>query len=101
MISIYLLIEFSDAGKISKVAVCAGSGASLLRGVKADLLVTGEMSHHEVLDAISNGSNVILCEHSNTERGYLRVLKQKLKDFLSEEIEVIISETDSDPLKVV
>ncbi|XP_041349726.1 NIF3-like protein 1 [Gigantopelta aegis] len=95
------MASVSDAGKISKVAVCAGSGASVMRGVKADLLVTGEMSHHEVLNAVSNGSNVILCEHSNTERGYLIVLKHQLKEFLSEEIDVIISQTDSDPLKVV
>ena len=38
----------NDPLLVSTVAVCAGSGASVLRGVKADLYVTGEMSHHEV-----------------------------------------------------
>ena len=33
---------------VSSVAVCAGSGSSVLRGSKADLWLTGEMSHHEV-----------------------------------------------------
>ncbi|XP_060593558.1 NIF3-like protein 1, partial [Ruditapes philippinarum] len=60
---------------VSSVAVCAGSGGSVLRNVTADLYVTGEMSHHEVLHAVYNNSAVILCDHSNTERGYLTVLK--------------------------
>jgi putative NIF3 family GTP cyclohydrolase 1 type 2 len=30
---------------IQSIAVCAGSGGGVLRGVKADLLLTGEMSH--------------------------------------------------------
>jgi putative NIF3 family GTP cyclohydrolase 1 type 2 len=44
------------------VAICAGSGGSLLLGVDADVYFTGEMSHvrlpddHEVL-----GSNSYIC----------------------------------------
>lgn len=30
---------------IKSVAVCAGSGGSVFKGVEADLLITGEMSH--------------------------------------------------------
>lgn len=30
---------------IESVAVCAGSGGSVFKGVEADLLITGEMSH--------------------------------------------------------
>ncbi|GAB1602246.1 NIF3-like protein 1 [Argonauta hians] len=86
---------------IKTVAVCAGSGASVLRGVKADLYVTGEMSHHEVLEAIHNGSSVLLCEHSNTERGYLDNLKTSLENLLAEiSPEVCISKVDADPLRV-
>ena len=33
---------------VRTVAVCAGSGGSVLAGQQADLLLTGEMSHHEV-----------------------------------------------------
>jgi putative NIF3 family GTP cyclohydrolase 1 type 2 len=40
--------------EIKSVAVCAGSGASLLLGVQADLYLTGEMSHHEVLSAVTD-----------------------------------------------
>ena len=51
---------------------CKGSGASILcHAGNADLWITGEMSHHEALDAQQNGVSVLLCEHSNTERGFL------------------------------
>lgn len=86
------------------MAVCAGSGGSVFkhRSLGADLYVTGEMSHHDVLDLTQNGSHVILCEHSNSERGFLRLIQQKLQnDILLNKAEVLISAVDHDPLKVV
>lgn len=84
---------------ITKIALCAGSGGSLLKDIPdADLYLTGEMSHHEVLDAVHRGTNVILTNHSNSERGFLT----KFKDIIGEklpDVEFIVSETDSDPLK--
>ncbi|XP_054155202.1 NIF3-like protein 1 isoform X2 [Oppia nitens] len=88
--------------KVNTIAVCAGSGASVLRGCKADVWITGEMSHHEVLDAIHYGSSVILCEHTNTERGYLKPWAEQLKDNLGQHnVNIMISDVDKDPLKVV
>jgi len=64
---------------VSTVAVCAGSGASVLSHAgKVDLWITGEMGHHEALDAQENNTSVILAEHSNTERGFLESFKAKL-----------------------
>ena len=37
---------------VKRVGVCAGSGGSVLAGVQANLILTGEMSHHEVLDFV-------------------------------------------------
>ncbi|XP_069135326.1 NIF3-like protein 1 [Argopecten irradians] len=87
--------------QVSSVAVCAGSGGSVLRNVPASLYVTGEMSHHEVLQAVYNGTSVILCDHSNTERGYLHMLRQELNKLFKEKIDIVISKTDRDPLEIV
>ncbi|XP_050606622.1 NIF3-like protein 1 isoform X1 [Macaca thibetana thibetana] len=87
--------------QVKVVALCAGSGSSVLQGVKADLYLTGEMSHHDILDAASQGINVILCEHSNTERGFLSDLRDMLGSHLENKINIILSETDRDPLQVV
>lgn len=83
------------------VGVCAGSGASVLNNVKADLYVTGEMSHHEVLDAVAKGTSVILSDHSNSERGFLSVFKERLAVRLPESLSVLVSRADRDPLQVV
>ena len=59
------------------------------------------MSHHEVLHAVYNGTGVILCDHSNTERGFLHVIKETLTKSLDSNINIIVSKEDSDPLVIV
>ena len=87
---------------VRSIGVCAGSGGSLLAGVKADMIITGEMSHHECLDFVSAGVTVILAEHSNTERGYLKVVREKIVSLLdNHEVNVVISSVDRDPLQIV
>jgi dinuclear metal center YbgI/SA1388 family protein len=82
------------------VAVCAGSGASLLDAAAAQgatCFLTGELSHHEVLRAHALGLEVLLAGHTNTERGYL----PRLADLLAERVpgvECIVSTADRDPL---
>lgn len=95
------------------VAVQAGSGANTLVGCGADVWVTGEASHHEVLEANAAGTTVILTDHSNTERGYLPHMRidllKKLRTSTSTRsvahsqngVNVLVSCSDCDPLRVV
>lgn len=85
--------------QIKTIAICAGSGSSVLANVKADLYLTGEMSHHEVLAANAKGVSVILTEHSNSERGYLKKLGETLKALVDSSI-IKISSVDQDPLQI-
>lgn len=82
--------------QISTIAICAGSGGSVFRGVKADLFYTGELSHHEALFFTETGSSVICCSHTNTERAFLKVIQEQLSKELVD-AEVIISKSDRDP----
>lgn len=84
---------------VKTIAICAGSGGSVFRGVKADLYYTGELSHHEALYFTESGSSIIACNHSNTERAFLSVLKQQLAKELPDDV-IEISETDKDPYEV-
>ena len=59
------------------------------------------MSHHEVLDFVHKGVTVILADHSNTERGYLILVKEKLEKLLGPEVNIIVSQVDRDPLQIV
>ncbi|KAJ9603612.1 hypothetical protein H2200_011798 [Cladophialophora chaetospira] len=113
---------------VSSVATCPGSGGSIVRGTKADLIFTGELSHHEALGVIERGGCVITLFHSNSERGYLwnilrdrlekevekdwkkvrgkesgkKGLSEEVKEMLKDEsVEVVISERDRDPYGIV
>eukprot|EP00004_Rigifila_ramosa_P017847 TRINITY_DN4391_c0_g1_i10.p1 TRINITY_DN4391_c0_g1~~TRINITY_DN4391_c0_g1_i10.p1 ORF type:complete len:354 (+),score=95.22 TRINITY_DN4391_c0_g1_i10:226-1287(+) len=85
---------------VSTAAVCAGSGITVLRGTQVDVVVTGEMSHHDVHEFLAKGIFVILCEHSNSERGYLSHFAQRLSGMVAG-VEIVVSKTDADPLVVV
>ncbi|GAB6028623.1 NGG1 interacting factor [Chamberlinius hualienensis] len=86
---------------VRRVALCAGSGSSVLSQVAADLYWTGEMGHHQVLEAVARGVSVILCEHSNTERGFLPHIQNVLQTEILPQVEIIVSKTDRDPFIIV
>uniref|UniRef100_A0A182NPE4 NIF3-like protein 1 n=1 Tax=Anopheles dirus TaxID=7168 RepID=A0A182NPE4_9DIPT len=102
------MVSFANGGsgaggeqrKIRTYALCAGSGASVLKGVKADLYITGEMSHHEVLEATSNGTCVVLLGHSNSERGFLRVFRDLFAGKF-EKVTFHVSSSDREPMQLV
>jgi len=88
---------------ISSLAVCAGSGASVLGGLSTvSVWITGELSHHELLAASAAGVSVILTNHSNSERGFLPVAMKKLELLTAKDsIRFLISQKDADPLSTV
>ncbi|XP_003742801.1 NIF3-like protein 1 [Galendromus occidentalis] len=87
---------------IKTIGLCAGSGSAVLQQAHSaqpfDLLVTGGMGHHDALEAVHQGSYVILSEHSDTERGFLHDFKEKLRAEVPE-LEVTVSVIDEDPMK--
>jgi dinuclear metal center YbgI/SA1388 family protein len=85
---------------IHSVALCAGAGASVIQKVEADLYLTGEMRHHDVLSATQAGSHVILTEHSHSERGYLPVLIERLRAAGATTPELRVAESDREPLRL-
>lgn len=86
---------------IKSIAVCAGAGVEALRETSADCWLTGEMKHHDVLGAKERGISVILCGHTETERGYLKVLEKRIVAETENELSVLISKEDAAPLKTV
>jgi len=86
---------------IRNVGVCAGSGGGLLSETSGlELYVTGELRHHDVLRALSRGTSVVLCEHSSSERGFLRILAGRLSEGSGNAIEVVVSDSDRDPVTI-
>ncbi len=70
------------SGKIKKVAVCGGAGMSFLDeviGAGADAYVTGDISHHEMLDAREKGITVVAAGHFETENPAMKALEKIIK----------------------
>jgi putative NIF3 family GTP cyclohydrolase 1 type 2 len=51
-VQVALALGASFESPISSIAICAGSGGSVLGGVQADVYLTGEMQHVSVVDVI-------------------------------------------------
>lgn len=84
------------------IGVVPGSGASfveLARQEGCDVFITGEMTHHEIVAARQSGISVLLAGHTNTERGYLPRLQDRLHE-LCPGMETILSEKDRDCIVV-
>lgn len=88
-----------DDQPVTSIGVCPGSGAALVPAAAADgceVFVTGEMKHHEMLDALHGGVSLILAGHTNTERGYLPRLARKLEGLLPG-LRTVVSAADRSP----
>lgn len=90
--------------QVQSAAVCAGSGFDVLKNAAVDVLVTGEMTHHNALRAVMENKVVVTVFHSNSERAYLR---QRMQPALEAELlkddgqaRVLVSEEDTDPFKI-
>lgn len=92
-------LRVAGEGVVSTVAVCPGAGGSLFEGVRADLLLTGELRHHDVLAQVERGGCVVLTDHTNTERGYLPRYASTLQAATG--LPVVRSTRCHDPLRVV
>jgi dinuclear metal center YbgI/SA1388 family protein len=100
-------LRCAPAGEIGDdvevIGCCVGAGGSMLAaaiGSGCDLFITGEMGHHDVLAAVAAGCSVLLAGHTNTERGFLPVLADRLCESMPD-VEVVVSTTDATPWTVV
>ena len=67
--------------KISRAAVCGGSGAEFWSAAKlhkADIYLTADMKYHELIDATRSGLSIGLCDHGEMERASLPKLAEKI-----------------------
>jgi len=88
---------------VEKIALCGGSGASLLRhahSLGAQVLVTGDVKYHDARDAEALGISLIdighFCSEIHMVKGFCRMLRKEVngKGF---EAEIIVCENERDP----
>jgi putative NIF3 family GTP cyclohydrolase 1 type 2 len=87
--------------RVRTVAVCGGSGGSLFAAAAAagaDVLVTSDLKHHAVSEALeSAGPALVDVAHYATEWPWLPVAAELLEDDLCGRIRVSVSERITDP----
>ena len=66
--------------EIRRVALCTGSGASMINEVDADLFLTGDIKYHDAMEAKMLGLNMIDIGHFESERFFGEILAEDLKN---------------------
>ncbi len=95
----HVRVASGRSAPVERVAVCPGAGGGLFaKAPGADLYVTGDMRHHDVLAQVAAGAAVVLTDHTHTERGYLPRLAARLGEATG--LQVQVSAVDRDPLQV-
>lgn len=88
-----------------RVAVAAGAGDSLMVHAlkqRADLFVTGELRHHNILAAQAAGMSIMTLTHDGSERAALGPLSQALKQRLrGAAVDIMLSQQDRSPWQTI
>ncbi len=92
---------------IRKIALCSGSGASLLRDAVragADVLLTGDIKYHDAREAEAQGLALVDAGHFGTEI----IMTESIRDFLDhavtqagQTVEVMCAKIEQDPFKTI
>ena len=103
----HLRVVGAGERSIRKVALCGGSGASLLgEAVRqgADVLVTGDVKYHEAQSARSRGLALVDAGHFATERLMVPEIARLLREAAVQKswnLKVSEDAGDADPFRVV
>ena len=88
--------------KVRKVAVCPGSGKSEIENAlkqKADILITGDIGHHEGIDAVDMGLVIMDATHYGLEHIFIEFmagyLREKMKEAGEEQLQITCLDTGS------
>jgi dinuclear metal center YbgI/SA1388 family protein len=95
----HVLVAGPTHGSVTRAAVCAGAAGDLLDAAirqGAQVIVAGEVRHHDALRAAEAGVTVVCALHSNSERITLEPLRGQIAAALPS-LELLVSRVDRDP----
>jgi len=80
------------SNRVKRVALTTGSGASLLKTIKADCFLTGDVKYHDAMEAKSIKISLIDIGHFESEHFFAQILHTHLKNL---GLEAIISSSEN------
>ncbi|MFN3921031.1 MAG: Nif3-like dinuclear metal center hexameric protein [Caldimicrobium sp.] len=81
----WVMLVGDPESKITKLGVCGGSGGFLkeyLKKQNINTLLTSDVKYHQAVEAKESGFNYLLIDHGVGESFVLKVLKEKIEEFL-------------------
>jgi dinuclear metal center YbgI/SA1388 family protein len=100
----YLRIIQSNKKMIQTVALCTGSGGSLIKqciNKQVDVLITGDIDYHEALKAKEMGLNIIDAEHFYTEKLFVAAIRKQLSKHQIPEDILVDSQKMNSPFQIL
>ena len=101
----FLLMYGSDAVKepVSRVAVSPGAGGSMIRYAlekKVQVLVTGDIGHHDAIDAAASGMAILDAGHYGLEHIFIPFMADYIRNVSGSTLEVLQAAPDF-PARVI
>lgn len=103
----YIKIAGHSDLKINNVALCSGSGSSLLGDFfesRADVYISGDLGYHNARDVEAAGKGLIDIGHFASEHIFITYLAEKLGNILTEtgfDIEIEACDIETDPFMIL
>jgi len=105
---VYRIVKPIDFEKLLKrkklkVAICSGSGESLIEDAifkGAHIYITGDIKYHAALEAKDKGLCILDLGHFGTEFYFFKPILENLKDKYSD-IDYLISQVDTSPFEIL
>ncbi len=93
----FVLVYGSDAvgETVSRVAISPGAGGSMIRHAlqkKAEVLITGDIGHHDAIDAAAEGVAIIDAGHYGLEHIFIPFMAEYVTRVTGGTVEVILAE---------
>lgn len=89
--------------KIQKVAISPGSGKGMILAAiekEVDVLITGDIDHHDGIDAVARKLNIIDAGHYGIEHIFIPYMKQYIETVLSDKVTVTCARIQS-PFQII
>jgi len=86
-----VMIYGNEEKEVDKIAVCPGSGKSVINIAAqkgATCLITGDIGHHEGIDAVEMGMNIIDASHYGLEKIFINNIYKYLKEYCAD-VEIV------------
>ena len=78
--------------RVKRVALTTGAGASLIREIKADCFLTGDIKYHDAMEAKSINLSLLDIGHYESEHFFAEILEKYLKNL---GLKVIIASSEN------